>query len=113
MKGKLLFVAGAGVGYVLGARAGRKRYEQIRTNAKKVWDDPKVQRQVDNAAGFVKEHTPDVAHAVVGGAKKVVGTVTGGKKDSSSGSTPSSASTTSYPTMDPASPEPNGSGTSR
>ena len=111
MKGKLLFVAGAGVGSVLGARAGRKRYEQIRTNAKKVWDDPKVQRQVDNAAGFVKDHTPDVAHAVVGGAKKVVGTVTGGKKDSS-GSAPSSASA-SYPTMDPASPEPNGSGTSR
>ena len=33
MKGKILFVVGLGVGYVLGTRAGRERYEQIKQAA--------------------------------------------------------------------------------
>ena len=30
------------VGYVLGARAGRGRYEQIKANTQKLWDSSKV-----------------------------------------------------------------------
>jgi hypothetical protein len=95
MKGKLVFVAGAAVGYVLGARAGRRRYEQIKAGAERLWNDPNVQKGVDEVQGFVKDHTPDVAAAVVDQAKKVAGTVT--KRTSSSKTTkPSSgaASTT-------------------
>lgn len=36
MKGKILFIAGLGVGYVLGTRAGRERYEQIKAAAARV-----------------------------------------------------------------------------
>ena len=32
MRGKLIFVAGAALGFVLGARAGHERYEQIAGN---------------------------------------------------------------------------------
>ncbi len=43
MGGKLLFVAGAAVGFVLGTRAGRERYEELKTAARKVMDNPSFQ----------------------------------------------------------------------
>ncbi|WP_329563999.1 hypothetical protein [Kitasatospora sp. NBC_01266] len=50
---KLSFVAGAAAGYVLGARAGRQRYEQIAAAARKVAEHPAVrdatQRAKDSA----------------------------------------------------------------
>lgn len=79
MKGKILFVAGLGVGYVLGTRAGRERYEWIKKSASKLWNDPRVQKQVDTAEAFVKDRAPDVAEFALGGAKKVVAQVTGTK----------------------------------
>lgn len=54
MKGKILFVAGAAAGYVLGARAGRKRYEQISAAAGKFWNARPVQDVVGTAEGFAK-----------------------------------------------------------
>ena len=70
MRGKILFVAGLGVGYVLGTRAGRERYEQIKSTAAKFWNDPRVQRQVDTVETFVKDKAPEVAGFVSDGAKK-------------------------------------------
>ncbi|MGY1857574.1 hypothetical protein [Modestobacter sp. SYSU DS0290] len=40
---KLSFLAGFGAGYVLGARAGRERYEQIRRAYNHAKDDPRLQ----------------------------------------------------------------------
>jgi uncharacterized membrane protein len=79
MKGKILFVAGLGLGYVLGTRAGRERYEQLKSSAMKLWNDPRVQKQVDSAEAFVKDKAPDVAEFVTDNAKKVVSQVTGRK----------------------------------
>ncbi|HJA04119.1 MAG TPA: hypothetical protein H9800_04590 [Candidatus Microbacterium stercoravium] len=43
--GTMLMIAAVGIaGYVLGAQAGRSRYEEISGVAKKVWDDPKVKK---------------------------------------------------------------------
>ena len=39
MKKKLYFLAGVGVGYVLGSRAGRERYEQLKTGVLRVVND--------------------------------------------------------------------------
>ncbi len=72
MRGKLVFVAGAAVGYVLGTRAGRKRYEQIKAGAEKVWNSPAVQKRVEQVQGFVDDHAPDVQAKVADGAKRVV-----------------------------------------
>ena len=41
------FVAGFGTGYVLGSRAGRERYEQIRTWWHQISGSPAVQRATD------------------------------------------------------------------
>jgi hypothetical protein len=40
---KLSFLVGFGAGYVLGARAGRERYEQIRRAWEQAKDDPRLQ----------------------------------------------------------------------
>ncbi|SOC56816.1 YtxH domain-containing protein [Ornithinimicrobium cerasi] len=57
---KLLLLVGAGVGYVLGARAGRERYDQIADQANKLWTDPRVQTKVEE----VKTKAPEVAHTL-------------------------------------------------
>lgn len=44
-----MFVLGAGVGFVLGARAGRERYEQIRRAAVTAAESAPAQRAVDLA----------------------------------------------------------------
>jgi len=94
MKGKLVFAAGAALGYVLGSRAGRKRYEQIKANAQNFWNSEQVQKGVEQVQTFVDEHVPDVPSAVASGAKKVIEGVTSrtGKKSESDGSTQSEPS---------------------
>jgi hypothetical protein len=50
MRGKLIFITGVGVGYVLGTRAGRERFDQLVAQAKKFWESPTVQE----AAGMAQ-----------------------------------------------------------
>ena len=60
MKGRILFVVGLGVGYVLGTRAGRERYEQMKSQARSVWKSPKVQEKATQAQDFAREKAPVV-----------------------------------------------------
>ncbi len=46
---------GVGIGYVLGSRAGRERYEQIRAGASKVRRFPIVARPLDAAGQKVSD----------------------------------------------------------
>jgi len=97
MKGKILFAAGLAVGYVLGTRAGRERYEQMKRAANGFWNDPRVQRRVDQVEDFVKEKSPEVADFFSDGAKKVVDQVTGrgaAKKPAASRATKKPAAST-------------------
>ena len=54
---KLMFLGAGAVGYVLGAKAGRERYEQIAAQAEKLRTNPTVQQKVDEA----KHRAMDVA----------------------------------------------------
>ena len=69
---KLSFIAGLAVGYVLGAKAGQKRYAQIRTQAERVWSSDPVQTRVDTVKQTVKDQAPAVA-AKLGDAAKTAG----------------------------------------
>ena len=59
MKKMSLLVAG-GIGYVLGTRAGRERYEQIKNLAMKVKDNPTVQEKAHQATDVAKAQAPVV-----------------------------------------------------
>ena len=63
MKKLALLIAG-GIGYVLGARAGRERYEQIRGAAQKVKENPTVQEKAHQAADLAREKAPVVTDKV-------------------------------------------------
>ena len=54
MRGKVGLVIGLAAGYVLGTRAGRERYEQIKHQALKVWNLDPVQQQVAKAKDYAK-----------------------------------------------------------
>jgi hypothetical protein len=75
MRGKLLFITGGLVGYVLGARAGRKRYEQIASAASDLWNRPPVQRRVNEVRDFALERVGDVPGVLFQAGKKVVSAV--------------------------------------
>ena len=53
---KLSFLAGFGAGYVLGSKAGRERYEQIRRGWEQAKDDPRLQ----SIAGMAQARADDV-----------------------------------------------------
>jgi hypothetical protein len=59
MKGKLVLIVGVAGAYVLGARAGRERYEQIMSHARRVLADPTVQQAVSQAGDLVKKRAQD------------------------------------------------------
>ena len=57
---KFSFLLGFGAGYVLGAKAGRERYEQIR----RMWSDAKDNPQLQGLAGMAQARADDVVSSV-------------------------------------------------
>jgi hypothetical protein len=91
---KMTMLVSGGIGYVLGARAGRERYEQIRSTALKIKGNPKVQATAAKAADAAKDAAPvvkDKVTEVAGAAKEKV---SGGDSSSPDGAT---MSATGYP----------------
>lgn len=69
---KLKILAIGGVGYVLGARAGRERYEQIKERAQGLWANPKVQQKATQARGYAKDKAAGAAASATAAAKDKV-----------------------------------------
>jgi hypothetical protein len=78
---KLMLLAAAGVGYVLGARAGRRRYEQIMGALTKVKNDPRVQEKTHQAVDLAKQQAPVVADKVTTAASAAASKVSGHNGD--------------------------------
>src|ERR1700712_1666531 len=83
MRGKLLFVVGLGTGYVLGTRAGRQRYEQIKAGADKVWSSQPVQAGVGQVQGFANQQVDKLSGKLADQIRKVLGSLLGLDKGSS------------------------------
>ncbi|MQA34966.1 hypothetical protein [Modestobacter roseus] len=76
---KLSFLAGFGAGYVLGAKAGRERYEQIRRAYAHAKDDPRLQ----SVAGMAQAQ----ADAAVQSVKSSLGQGNSGQGNNGQGNT--------------------------
>lgn len=75
---KLTLLIAAGAGYVLGTRAGRERYEQIKTQANKAWQTAPVQSAKEDVQDAAKQTASTVgakvAEAATDAKDKVVNT---------------------------------------
>jgi hypothetical protein len=59
---RLLVIGGAA--YVLGTRAGRERYEQIKQQAMRIWNKPQVQSTVDDVQTRARQTAHDAKSTV-------------------------------------------------
>ncbi|MEU9451441.1 YtxH domain-containing protein [Streptomyces sp. NPDC048277] len=64
MRYKLTFVVGLALGYVLGTRAGRERYEQLKKSARQVAQNPAVRNTAETAAQQSREIAGKAFHSV-------------------------------------------------
>ncbi len=97
MRFKSGFLVGLGAGYVLGAKAGQERYQQIVDATSKLRENPGVQRltgEVNKTVSLGKDRVAETAAAKADQAKEAVASKVGG----SSGTSSSTTSTTSTST---------------
>jgi hypothetical protein len=64
MRYRLTFVAGLALGYVLGTRAGRERYEQLKKCARRVSQNPAVRNTAETAAQQGRVYAGKAFHTV-------------------------------------------------
>jgi hypothetical protein len=106
--GKAMFLTGAAVGYVLGARAGRERYEQICRATESIRGNPKVQQATETVsqrgsevAHKVADTASEKAHSMAGAATEKAQTMAGAVAEKAPGWMPGSRDT-SDTTIEPA-----------
>ncbi|NLU69229.1 YtxH domain-containing protein [Streptomyces sp. HNM0574] len=64
MRYRLTFAAGLAVGYVLGTRAGRERYERLREAGRRMAENPAVRNATEVAAQSGREAASKAAGVV-------------------------------------------------
>lgn len=64
MRYRLTFIAGLALGYVLGTRAGRERYEQLKKSARQVAQNPAVRNAAESAAHNGRDFAGKALHTV-------------------------------------------------
>ncbi|HXJ63822.1 MAG TPA: YtxH domain-containing protein [Actinomycetota bacterium] len=78
-------VVGFGIGYVLGSRAGRQRYEELQAWWGRLSGSPAMQKAADNAKSLAGGAGRKGMEAVQGGVTKVAGAVKNRLGDEGSG----------------------------
>src|SRR5215208_3647907 len=68
---KLMYLTAFAAGYVLGAKAGRERYEQLRRTALRIKNNPTIQETAHSAADKAREQAPMVGHKLADAAGTV------------------------------------------
>ena len=67
MKFRTGLVVGLGIGYVMGAKAGRQRYEQLKSAFDKVMDNPQVQQLTEKGKEIADAGTHQARQAISDG----------------------------------------------
>jgi hypothetical protein len=91
MTGRFGLVAGFGIGYVLGERAGRTKYEQIAGKAHELWRDPRLQEKAGRVQQALSDKVGDRTNGWLGTGSKGQAT-----PDTASGAGPSTRSGTTH-----------------
>jgi len=104
VKGKITLLVGGAVGYVLGTRAGRERYDEIVSQARGLWENPKVQEKAQQATDLAKEKAPEVQKKVADAASSASSAAKSKVSDVKSGSSDTSDTTEPVIVVDPAGP---------
>jgi hypothetical protein len=68
---KLMILTAFAAGYVLGAKAGRERYEQIRRMTLRIKNNPTFQETAHSAADKAREQAPIMGHKLADAAGTV------------------------------------------
>ena len=78
----LMLAVGVAIGYVLGTRDGRARYDQMKAKVTTLWEDPRVVKARKDVEAYAREQAPIIreraeaaAKAAPGVAKDVAGKV--------------------------------------
>ena len=77
----ILLGLGLAVGYVLGTRAGRERYEWMKAKATGVWEDPRVVKARHDIEAYAKEQAPIIRDRAEAAAKAAPGFIADTAKD--------------------------------
>lgn len=88
MRYRVSFMAGVAVGFVLGTKAGRERYEQIKGLARKAADNPSVQQAAAAAQAQASELARTARERVSERVPKIGDKLPGSRQSSASGATP-------------------------
>jgi BRCT domain type II-containing protein len=84
VRGKAAFIVGTGVGYVLGTRAGRQRFEKIKAYSVRAWQNPQVQAKVGDLEAKAADFAKTEAAALKGRVTENIRTAASARKGSTS-----------------------------
>lgn len=69
----LALAVGVAIGYVLGTRDGRARYDQMKAKAAELWEDPRVVRARKDVEAYAREQAPIIRERAEAAAKAAPG----------------------------------------
>jgi hypothetical protein len=78
---RITFLGGLAVGYVLGARAGRERYEQLKQLARKASESPAMQQTAGAIQAQATATAKSAREMAASGVRKSASKVTGRRSD--------------------------------
>lgn len=77
----LMLAAGVAIGYVLGTRDGRERYDAMKAKVTALWEDPRVARARKDVESYARQQAPIIRQRAEAAAKAAPGVVADVAKD--------------------------------
>jgi len=74
-------VVGLGVGYVLGTKAGREKYDALKTRVDSVWESPRVAKARRDVEAYARQQAPIIRDRAEAVAKAAPGVIADTAKD--------------------------------
>lgn len=71
----ILLGIGLAVGYVLGTRDGRERYDQMKAKVTEFWEDPRVAKARNDVEAYARQQAPIIRERAEAAAKAAPGVV--------------------------------------